>query len=159
MPDSAGHSTTSLYDYTDKSVPQAGYAAIAYGAISFFGGLLALVQFYLYHTPAKGSVLPDDFAAQQYLLHTPLATAITVVFSVLIAAISGVLAFFIFRRSRVAVLVTIGFVVVPQLYTWFVGFSVAGTLLSVVVVAFLLRGAKRMFQDHAEAQLEARKEV
>ncbi len=159
MPDSDEHTTTSLYDYTDKSVPQAGYAAIAYGVISLFSGLLAVVQFYLYHTPAKGSVLPDDFAAQQYLQHTPLATAITVVFSVIIAAISGVLAFFIFRRSRVAIIVMIGFVVVLQLYTWFVAFSLAGTVLSVVVVAFLLRGAKTMFQDYAEAQLEAKKKV
>lgn len=159
MPDSTEHTTTSLYDYTDKSIPQAGYAAIAYGAISLFGGLLALVQFYLYHTPATGSVLPEDFAAQQYLQHTPLATAITVVFSVVIAAISGVLALFIFRRSRVAIIVMIGFVVLLQLYTWFVAFSLAGTVLSVIVVAFLLRGAKRMFQDHAEAQLETTKEV
>jgi hypothetical protein len=159
MPDSTEYTTTSLYDYTDKSVPQAGYAAIAYGVISLFGGLLAVVQFYLYHTPGKGSVLPDHFAAQQYLQHTPLATAIAVVFSVIIAAISGLLAFFVFRRSRVAIIAMIGFVVVLQLYTWLVAFSLAGTLLTVVVVAFLLRGAKRMFQDHAEARLEATKEV
>ena len=159
MPDSDEHTTTSLYDYTDKSVPQAGYAAIAYAVISLFGGLLAVIQYFLYHTPAKGSVLPDDFAAQQYLQHTPLATAIAVAFSVMIAAISGVLALFIFRRSRAAIMAMIGFVVVLQLYTWFVAFSLAGTLLTVIVVAFLLRGAKRMFQDHAEAQLEATKEV
>lgn len=159
MPDSDEHITTSLYDYTDKSVPQAAYAAVAYAVINLFGGVLAVVQFYLYHTPAKGSVLPDDSAAQQYLLHTPLATAITAVFSVIVAAISGALAFFIFRHSRVAVIVMIGFVVVLQLYTWLVAFSLAGTVLSVVVAAFLLRGARRMFQDHAEAQVESAKKV
>jgi hypothetical protein len=157
MPDSDKYTTTSLYDYTDKSVPQAGYAAIAYAAISLFSGLLAVLQYYLYHTSGKGSVLPDDFAAQQYLQHTPLTTAITVVFSVMIAAISGVLAFFIFRRSRAAIIAMIGFVVLLQLYTWFVAFSLAGTVLTVVVLAFLLRGAKRMFQDHAEAQLASTK--
>ena len=34
--------TTSVYDYSDKSVPQAGYAAIAYGVIALVTGLLAL---------------------------------------------------------------------------------------------------------------------
>ncbi len=158
MPDSADKTTRSLYDYTDKSVPQAGYAAIAYAIISLFGALLALVQFFLYHRPARGSVLPDGFAAQQYLQHTPLVTAMVVGFSVIVAAVSGVLAFFIFRRSRVAVIVMLGLVVVLQLYTWFVAFSFTGTVISVVVVGFLLRGARRIFQDQAEAKLKATKD-
>ncbi|MBA2435885.1 MAG: hypothetical protein H0V54_12535 [Chthoniobacterales bacterium] len=37
--------TTSLYDYTDKGVPHAGYAAIVYGVVSLVTGLLALLQF------------------------------------------------------------------------------------------------------------------
>ena len=149
----------SLYDYTDKSVPQAGYAAIGYGVVSLVTGLFAVLQYFLYHTPSKGSVLPDDFAAQQYLQHTPFATAVTVVFSIIIAAISGILAFFIFRRSRVAVVLMLGFVILLQLYTWFIAFSLAGTVVSVIVVGFLLRGARRMFQDHAERQMDATKEV
>src|SRR3982750_2905591 len=122
------NTTSSLYDYTDKSVPQAGYAAIAYGVVSLFSGLLAVIQYYLYHTPSKGSVLPDQYAAHQYLQHTAFATAIAVVFSIIIAVISGVLAFFIFRRSRAAVIIMLAFVILLQLYTWFVAFSVAGTL-------------------------------
>jgi hypothetical protein len=150
--------STSLYDYSDKSVQHAGYAAIVYGAISLFGGILALIQYLLYHTPGKGSILPDDgFAAQQYLQHTPFITAVAVVFSILLAGISGVLGFFIFRRSRLAVILMIVFVVLLQLYTWFTAHSVSGILVSIVVVAFLLRGARRMFQDYAERKLEAEK--
>jgi len=48
-------------------------------------------------------------------------------------------------------------VIVLQLFTWFVAHSPAGTLVSIVVVAFLLRGARRMFQDYAEQKLEAEK--
>ena len=149
----------SLFDYSDKSVQQAGYAAIAYGAVSLFSGVLAWVQYFLYHRPGKsGSVLPDDgFAAQQYLQHTPLITAVTVGFSVILAAISGVLAFFIFRRSRFAVIAMVVVVVLLQLYTWFIGHSGSGTLVSIIVVAFLLRGARRMFQDYAEQKLDAEK--
>ena len=148
--------STSLYDYSDKSIPQAGYAAIAYAAINLFGGVLALIQYFLYHTPGKGSVLPDDFAAQQYLQHTPFITAVAVAFSVIVAAISGVLAFFIFRRSRFAVVAMLALVVLLQLYTWIVARSIAGTLVAIVVVAFLSRGARRIFQDHAERETEVR---
>jgi ABC-type dipeptide/oligopeptide/nickel transport system permease component len=117
------------------------------------------LKYFLYHTPGKGSVLPDDFAAQQYLQNTPLVAAVSVVFSVIIAVISGVFAFFIFRRSRVAIVLMLAFVILLQLYTWLVAHSAAGTLVTIIVVGFLLRGARRMFQDHAEAQLDATKEV
>ena len=149
--------STSLYDYSDKSVQHAGYAATAYAAISLFGGILAWIQYLLYHTPGKGSVLPDDFAAQQYLQHTPMATAVVVALSVILAAISGVLAFFIFRRSRFAVIAMIVLVVLLQLYAWLVAFTISGTLLSIVILAFLLRGARRMFLDHQEQRLRAGK--
>lgn len=140
----------SLYDYSDKSVQHAGYAAIAYAAISLFSGVFAWIQYFLYHRPGKASVLPDDFAAQQYLQHTPLVTAVAIAFSITLAAISGVLAFFIFRRSRFAVVAMLVLVALLQLYTWFVAHSPSGTLVSIIVVAFLLRGARRMFQDYAE---------
>ena len=145
----------SVYDYSDKSVQHAGYAAIAYAAITLFSGVLAWIQYFLYHRPGTGGILNRDFAAQQYLEHTPLTTAIVLGFSIIIAAISGVLAFFIFRRSRFAVIAMLVLVIVLQLYTWFAAHSPAGTLVSIVVVAFLLRGARRMFQDHAEQKLEA----
>jgi hypothetical protein len=149
----------SLFDYSDKSVQHAGYATIAYGAVSLFGGVLAWVQYFLYHRPGKSrSVLPDEgFAAQQYLQHTPLITAVLVGFSVILATVSGVLAFFIFRRSRFAVIAMVVVVVLLQFYTWFIAHSASGTLISIVVVAFLLRGARRLFQDHAEQKLGAGK--
>jgi fructose-specific phosphotransferase system IIC component len=86
-----------------------------------------------------------------------LITAVVIVFSVIVAAISGVLAFFIFRRSRFAVVAMLVFVIAFQLYTWFVAHSPAGTLVSIIVVGFLLRGARRIFQYHAERQVEAEK--
>jgi len=151
--------TASLYDYTDKSVQHAGYAAIVYGVVSLVTGLFAVLQYFLYHTPGQGGFTNREFANQQWLQHTPLLTAISVVFSVIIAAISGILAFGIFRRSRFAVVAMIVFVIILQLFTWFVARSIAGTLVTIIVVAFLLRGARRMFQDYAEGQLDATKEV
>ena len=149
----------SLYDYSDKSVQHAGYAAIAYAAINLFTGVLALVQYYIYHRPGTGGLISHEFATQQYLQHTPLLTAISLFFSVVIAAISGVFAFFIFRRSRFAVVAMLVMVVVLQLFTWFVAHSAAGTLVSIIVAGFLLRGTRRIFQDYSEHQLEATKEV
>jgi hypothetical protein len=93
----------SLYDYSDKSVQHAGYAAIVYTVINLFGAVLALIQYFLYHGPGTGGFISHEFVSQQYLQHTPLITAVVVVFSVIIAAVAGVLAFFIFRRSRFAV--------------------------------------------------------
>jgi hypothetical protein len=157
--DYPNENSKSLYDYSDKSVQHAGYAAIAYAAINVFGAVLALIQYFLYHRPGTGGLLNREFASQQWLQHTPLITAIAVAFSILIAAISAVLAFFIFRRSRFAVVAMVVFVLVLQLYTWFVARSIAGTLVTIIVVAFLLRGARRMFQDHAELELDATKKV
>lgn len=145
----------SLYDYSDKSAQYAGYAAIAYAVISLFSGLFAWIRYFLYHRPGTGGFISHDFVSQQYLQNTPFVTAVAVVFSVIIAAISGFLAFFIFRRSRFAVLAMLVFVVILQLYTWFVARSPAGTLVSIIVAGFLLRGARRIFQDHAERQMEA----
>src|SRR2546430_1831364 len=132
----------SLYDYSDKSVQHAGYAAIVYAAINLFSGVLAWIQYFLYHRPGTGGVLNHDFASQQYLQHTPLITALTVAFSVIIAGVSGVLAFFIFRGSRFAAVAMLVLIVLLQLYTWFVAHSLAGSVVSIVVVAFLLRGAR-----------------
>jgi hypothetical protein len=147
----------SLYDYSDKSISHAGYAAIAYAVITLFSGLLAWIQYFLYHRPGTGGFISHDFVSQQYLQHTPFITAVAVVFSVIIAAISGVLAVFIFRRSRFAVVGMLVFVIVLQVYTWFVAHSPAGTLVSIIVVGFLLRGARRIFQDYAERKIEAEK--
>jgi hypothetical protein len=149
----------SLYDYSDKSVQHAGYAAITYAVINLFGGVLSLIQHFIYHRPGTGGYLSQDYVSQQYLQHTPLLTAITIGFSIIVAAVSGVLAFFIFRNSRFAVVAMLGVVILLQLFTWFVAHSAAGSLLSIVVTGVLLRGARRIFQDHAEHQLEATRQV
>ena len=153
MAEPTQRATTSLYDYTDKSVPHAVYAATAYGVNSLVTGLFALLQYFLYHRPAKLGLIHREFANQQWLQHTPLNTAISVGVSVIIAVIAFILAFGIFGRSRVAIVLMLGFVILLQLCTWFLARSPAGTLVTIVVVGFLLRGARRMFQDHAEDQL------
>jgi hypothetical protein len=107
--------STSLYDYSDKSISHAGYAAAAYAVISLFSGLLEWIQYFLYHRAGTGGFLGHEFLSQQYLQHTPLITAVAIASSVVIAAISGAIAFFIFRRSRFAVMAMLVFVVVFQL--------------------------------------------
>ena len=149
----------SLYDYSDNSVQHAGYAAIAYAAINLFSGVLALIQYFIYHRPGTGGIISHGFVSQQYLQHTPLLTAVAMAFSIIIAVTSGILAFFIFRRSRFAVVTMLALVIVLQLFTWFVAHSPAGTLVSIIVAGFLLRGARRIFQDYSERRLDATKEV
>jgi hypothetical protein len=67
-----------------------------------------------------------------------------------VASISGILAFGIFRRSKIAVVLMLILVIVPQLYTWLVAHSFAGTIVSVFVAGFLLRGAGRIFERPEE---------
>ena len=149
----------SLYDYSDKSIPQAGYAAMVYAALNLFSAVLALIQYFVYHRPGLGGLLYHHEANQLWFQSTPFITAVVVTLSVMIAGISGLLGFFIFRRSRFAVVAMVVFVILLQLYIWFAARSIAGTLVSIIVVAFLLRGAKRIFQDHAEQELNATKET
>lgn len=157
--DYSNDNSKSLYDYSDKSVQQAGYAAIAYAAINLFSGVLALIQFFVYHRPGSGGIISHEFVSQQYLQHTPLLTAVALGFSVIIAVIAGVLAWFIFRQSRFAVIAMLSLVVLLQLFIWFVAHSAAGTLVSIVVAGFVLRGTRRIFQDHSERQRDATKEI
>jgi hypothetical protein len=118
--------SSSLYDYSDKSIPQAGYAAIVYAVVTAVTTAL-------------------------WWLRTPAGPWIGfVIIAVIFGGLLGVLAFGIFRRSRVCVVILLIIVICAQLYTWFVQHSAAGSLISVVVAAFLLRGARRIFQDHAE---------
>ena len=125
--------STSLYDYTDKSIPQAGYAAIVYAVISTLSTGLAWFR-------APG---------------TPWIAIVVV--AVIIGLFFGALAFGIYRKSRVAVIIMLVFVIGLQLYTWCVMRSASGTILSIIVTGFLLRGARRIFQDHAERLMEAQK--
>lgn len=149
----------SLYDYSDKSVQHAGYAALAYAAINLFSGVLVLIQYFIYHRPGTGGIISHEYVSQQYLQHTPLLTAVAMAFTIIVAVISGVLAFFIFRHSRFAVVAMLGVVILLQLFTWFIGHSVAGTLVSIIVTGFILRGARRIFQDYAERQIDSTKEA
>jgi len=120
--------STSLYDYSDKSISHAGYAAVVYAVISTL--TIGLAWFQAPSTPWL---------------------AIVIVASI-IALFFGALAFGIFRKSRIAVVVMLVFVVGLQLYTWFIMRSPSGSLLSIIVTGFLLRGARRIFQDHAERE-------
>lgn len=118
--------SSSVYDYSDKSIPQAGYAAIAYAVISTLTTGLSWFE-----APT-----------------TPWLAVVIV--ALVIGLFFGALAFGIFRKSRVAVLVMLVFVIGLQLYTWIGLHSPEGSILSIIITGFLLRGARRIFQDHAE---------
>ena len=122
--------STSLYDYSDKSIPQAGYAAIVYALISTLSTGLAWFQ-----APS-----------------TPWIAIVIV--ALVIGLFFGALAFGVFRKSRVAVVILLVFVVGLQLYTWFAMRSGSGTILSIIVTGFLLRGARRIFQYRAERKVD-----
>ena len=125
--------SSSLYDYADKSIPQAGYAAIVYAVISTLTTGLSW-----FRAPT-----------------TPWLALVAV--AVVIGAFFGGLAFGIFKKSRTAVVLMLVLVVGLQLYTWIVLHSISGTLLSIVVTGFLLRGARRIFQDHTEREANIEK--
>jgi hypothetical protein len=125
--------SASLYDYTDKSIQHAGYAAVVYAIVSMVSTGLAWFQ-----APSTPWV------------------ALAIV-AVIIGSFFGGLAFGIFRKSRVCVVIMLVLVAGFQLYTWFVMRSASGSILSVIVTGFLLRGARRIFQYHAERREEAGK--
>ncbi len=125
--------SVSLYDYSDKSISHAGYAAIVYAVISTLS------------TGLSWFTAPN----------TPWIAVVIV--ALLIGLFFGGLAFGIFRRSRVAVCIMLAFVVGLQLYTWIVLRSASGTILSIIVTGFLLRGARRIFQYHSERAMDAQK--
>ena len=123
--------SSSVYDYSDKSIPQAGYAAIVYAIISTL--TTGLAWFRDPSTPWMAIVI------------------VALIFGLFFSA----LAFGILRKSRVAVILMLIFVVGLQLYTWFIMRSPSGSLLSIIVTGFLLRGARRIFQYHAEREMAA----
>jgi hypothetical protein len=138
--------TSSLYDYSDKSVRHAGIAAIVYGVIALASALLEWLQFFLYHRPSGNDLLDHSWLSQQWLEHTPARTAVALAAGVLIAAVSGILAFGIFRRSKIAIVLMLVLVIVLQLHTWVIVHSISGSLVSIIVAAFLARGAARIFE-------------
>ena len=125
--------SVSLYDYTDKSIQHAGYAAVVYAIVSMVSTGLAWFQ--APSTPWVGLAIV----------------------AVIIGLFFGGLAFGIFKKSRVCVVIMLALVVGFQLYTWFVMRSASGSILSILVTGFLLRGARRIFQYQAERKGEVGK--
>jgi hypothetical protein len=125
--------SNSLYDYGDQSIPQAAYAAIIYAVISMLSTGLAW-----FHP----STLP---------------WIALVIGAFVIGFLFAALAFGIFCKSRIAVVIMLVLVVGLQLYTWLVMRSASGTILSIIVTGFLLRGARRIFQCHTAAESGAQK--
>jgi hypothetical protein len=150
---------SSLYDYTDKSVRNAGTAAIVYGVAALVSALLEWLQFFLYHRVSSGDSLDHSWLSQQWLEHTPGRSATALVVGVLAAAISGILAAGIFRRSKIAIVLMLLVVIVLQLHTWFILHSISGSFVSIIVAAFLVRGAARIFERPIEDDVSHRPQV
>jgi mannitol-specific phosphotransferase system IIBC component len=122
----------SVYDYSDKSIQHAWIAVLAYAGLRLFGTIMAALQ------------QPDAMVA--FILDAVFHTVIL-----------SLLAFGIYKKSRIAVALSLLFVVGTQLYIWIAMGSFSGTVVAVIVTGFLLRGAKRIFEHHRELQ-EARVE-
>ena len=117
----------SVYDYSDKSIQQAWIAVLAYLGLRVFGTVMGILQ-------------------------QPASTVPLVVDGVFDCVVLGALAFGIYRKSRIAVTLALLWVVGIQIYIWIGLRSFSGTVVSVIVTGFLLRGAKRIFEHHRELQ-------
>jgi hypothetical protein len=115
----------SVYDYSDKSIAHAAIAVLVYAGLHALGAIVGALQ-----QPQVAIWFVVDFVFQFLLL--------------------GVLAFGIYKKSRVAVVLAILYVVGTQLYIWIGLGAFSGTIVAVIVTGFLLRGAKRIFEDHRE---------
>ncbi len=111
----------SVYDYSDKSIRHAWIAVLAYAGLRSLSAVIGGVQ-----QPQMATWFVIDFA--------------------IVAVVLGLLAFGIYKKSRIAVVSAIVYIVATQLYVWFVIRSPAGTIIAVIVTGFLLRGAKRIFE-------------
>jgi hypothetical protein len=123
--DDEGPRSHSAYDYSDKSIRHAWIAVLAYGGLRSLSAIVGGLQ-----QPAMAVWFVIDFAV--------------------VALVLGLLAFGIYRKSRISVVAAIVYVVATQLYVWFAVGSPAGTIIAVIVTGFLLRGAKRIFEFHRE---------
>ena len=115
----------SVSDYSDKSVAHAWIAVLAYAGLRALGAIVGALQ-----QPAIATWFVVDFA--------------------FIAIVLGLLAFGIYKQSRIAVVLAILYVAGMQLYVWIGTGSFAGTFAAIIVTGFLLRGAKRIFEQHRE---------
>ena len=132
MKDEPKTPSLSVYDYSDKSIQHAWIAVLAYLGLSVFGTVMGILQ----HAGSTRLLLADGIFDCVAL---------------------GFLAFGIYRKSRIAVTLALLWVVGTQLYVWIALRSFSGTVVSIIVTGFLLRGAKRIFEHHRELQ-EARAE-
>jgi hypothetical protein len=115
----------SPYDYSAKSIRHAWIAVLAYAGLRSLSAIIGGLQ-----QPAMAMWFVVDFAV--------------------VAIVLGLLAFGIYKKSRIAVVTAIIYIVATQLYVWFVIGSPAGTIVAVIVTGFLLRGARRIFDFHRE---------
>ena len=115
----------SVYDYSDKSIQHAWIATLAYAGLRALSALIGALQ-----QPAMTLWFIIDFA--------------------IVGVVLGLLAFFIYKKSRVAVVLAIIYIVGTQFYIWMAVRSTMGTFVSIIVTGFLLRGAKRIFEFHRE---------
>ena len=121
----------SVYDYRDKSIQHAWIATLGYAAWGTFTTFIAILQ-----------GLIRDFIVIG-----------TIVIEVMVFLF---LAFCISRKSRVAVVLMLAYVVGMQLYVW-LGvrtFNIWDTIVAVIVAGFLLRGAKRIFEEHNQSETD-----
>ena len=108
---------------SDTRIRHAAVAALAYGALRALSAFIGGMQ-----QPSVALWFFIDFAVAGIVL--------------------GLLAYFISRRSRIAVVLAIAYVAGTQLYVWFGVGSAAGTIVSAIVIGFLLRGAGRILDFH-----------
>jgi hypothetical protein len=117
----------SVYDYSDKSIQHAWIALLAYLGLRIFGAVMGMLQ-------------------------QPASTLPLVIDAIFDGVVLGILAFGIYRKSRIAVTLAVLWVVGVQIYIWIGLGSFSGTIVSVIVTGFLIRGAKRIFEHHREQQ-------
>ena len=115
----------SVYDYSDKSISHAWIAVLAYAGLRALSAVIGGLQ-----QPHLAAWFVIDFAV--------------------VGIVLGLLAIGIYKKSRIAVVLALLYVVVTQFYVWFVIRSATGTFVSIIVTGFLLRGAKRIFEFYRE---------
>ncbi len=115
----------SVYDYSDKSIQHASIAVLAYAGLRSLIAIIGGLQ-----QPAMAVWFVVDLAIVGILL--------------------GLLAFGIYKKSRIAAVLAIVLIAGTQLYVWVILRSFSGTIVSVIVTGFLLRGTRRIFQEHRE---------
>ena len=130
MSDAPDRKSLSVYDYSDKSIQHAWIAVLAYLGLRVFGAVIGAMQ-------------------------QPAMVVVFVIDAAFYALVLGAIAFGIHTKSRVAVVLGIVVIAGTQLYVWLAARSFSGTIVSIIVVGFLLRGATRIHQHHRELK-EAR---